>query len=263
MHKETLRFHKGLRAIVLPDGRRLSSDQKRVFVEPPQSLQRTAAQQASTSKARSSRRSVTQSAPNNTRNIHAPDGKTAVPVGPAAVGHKTTQTSSVPAESTAPTKQQQEVALQEALQALRVRVEPLLSQISENMNEFVATQKAQLQELEKPTLEVAMCIAEHVVGQCVDSNQLNVQPLISNALRHFAGSEKVQVKLNTEDLAALQATGVDLESLGDQVSLVSDPSLPVGSCLVAGDGHQMASTVRQRLDNARRYVMEEFQHDRD
>ena len=255
MEKETLRFHKGLRAIILPDGRRLSSDQKRVFVEPPQSLQ-PATSQAAGGPRTSRTTSVANAAIKAKRT--APT-KAAVPVGPAA----TPETAVSPPDSgQQPNLQKEKAALEEAMQALRVRVDSLLGKISNTMTEFVAAQKIQLQELEKPTLEIAMCIAEHVVGQCVDTQQLNMQPLIANAIQQLGSSEEVRVKLNNEDLAAIQATGADLESLGKHVSLVPDMSLPVGSCVVEASGHVMASTIRHRLDNARRLVTEEFQNGR-
>ena len=257
MHRETLQFHKGLRAIVLPDGRRLaSSDLRRAFVEPAQPSPSRSADRSK----KSAIKSVAQAAMQVAQQIEKTNA--GVPVGPASTAGpnvEATQTSN--GDSTAAVNKQL-AAAQKTLQALQERIEPLVKKVADATNEFVAVQKIQLQQLEKPTIELALCIAEHVVGQCVDAKQLNMEPLVAQAVQSLVGASEVEVKLNGEDLVALQAADIDLKSFGPHVSVVADATLPAGSCVVASGGRQMASTIRQRLDNARRLVTEEFQHDR-
>lgn len=140
-----------------------------------------------------------------------------------------------------------------------------LSTIGNAINAHTAKQLEANKELEMATAELAVAIAEQIVGHSVDTGQLSLGPLIRNGVRQMAGSGALQIRLSEKDLANLDQAKLRLgegsESAGADVVFVSDSNLPPGSCIVESGDRQVASSLKQRLNDARRLVLEGFQHD--
>lgn len=141
-------------------------------------------------------------------------------------------------------------------------LEPIFRAVAVAITDYLNAQKIKLKELEKPAVELALCVAEHIVGRSIDAEDLNLQPLFEAGLKQMAGSKQLQVKLNPVDLANVNQADLDLSRFGKHIELLADPGLPLGGCVIESENNQIASTIQQRFDNARQLVLEGLQHDR-
>ncbi len=234
---KSIRLHAPLRSVHLA-GAQASAGAKRFFVEPGAAPERQT----------------------NTRSAQV-----RIPAGKSQPGAKSAPQANRPAPTANPhANRPQAAAVPRSAAAAEPQVssnnlEPIFRSVALAITDYLNAQKIKLKELEKPAIELALSVAEHIVGRSVDAEDLNLQPLMEAGLKQLAGSKQLQVKLNPADLANVGSSELDLSRFGKHIELLADPTLPIGGCVIESESKQIASTLQQRFDNARQLVLEGLQ----
>ena len=236
---KSIRLHAPLRSVHLA-GAQASAGAKRFFVEPGAAPERQT----------------------NTRSaqVRIPAGESQPGAQSAPQANRPAPTANPQANRSQPPAAPRSAAAAAEPQVSSNNLEPIFRSVALAITDYLNAQKIKLKELEKPAIELALSVAEHIVGRSVDAEELNLQPLMEAGLKQLAGSKQLQVKLNPADLANVGSSSeLDLSRFGKHIELLADPTLPIGGCVIESESKQIASTLQQRFDNARQLVLEGLQ----
>lgn len=112
-------------------------------------------------------------------------------------------------------------------------------------------------EAESHLLDLAMNVARRVLAQEIEAGHYAIEPIIREAIRGVPARREVVVRLNPQDLKAMQgAPGADAEAgqaaLPANVRLVADPAIGRAECVVDMAEGTVEAGIDGKLDQIRR-----------
>lgn len=140
------------------------------------------------------------------------------------------------------------------------RLQGLLVDAAEAVQELQAQHHQSLGEMQEVAVELATAAASWLVGYAIDRDMFAVDDLILKALEHLELNQSVKVLLNPADHNLLQALLSDPVSR-QQLELVSckkDESIPRGSVRVESGRQILLTDMHTRLEEIRRTWMEKL-----
>jgi flagellar biosynthesis/type III secretory pathway protein FliH len=178
--------------------------------------------------------------------VPGPIASVVVVPAPASAGGPAAAPPPPPVDYTLTIKQAQARLDQEraSLAAARTAMELAAQKLQTLEADLTAAAEAQL-------VDLALAIAEKVLMQEVDQGRARVEPLVHEVLRHLPARRDLVIRLNPQDLAAVQAAATDVAApvLGG-LKTVADPSLHRGECLVESAEGTVPATLADRLQAA-------------
>ena len=144
-------------------------------------------------------------------------------------------------------KQRDREAMLASWQTLTMRIQEIAEQ-----------NRLQLAELSQAAVELAVLMAEKMVGQQIENGHYAVDRIVQEAVGRLSAVEVLTVRLHPEDLRLLEA------ALGDempgkshqQVKLEADAALVRGDCLVEAEDQGLLAGVQTQLADMRAALLE-------
>ena len=126
------------------------------------------------------------------------------------------------------------------------------------IREVTEQNRLQLAELSQAAIEMAVLMAEKMVGQQIASGTYAVDQIVNEAVERMSAEERLTVRLHPEDLRLLETILGDVTPGDSQqhVTLRADASLVRGDCLVEAANHGLLSSVSKQLADMRSSLLE-------
>lgn len=169
-----------------------------------------------------------------------PARRSASPVLPAAVAGKGEQD-----------RIAQETADRQAMLAAWKTLEVRIQEVTEQ-------NRLQLAELSQIAIEMALLMAEKIVGQQLEAGAYAVEKIVAEAIGRMSDENRLSVSLHPEDLQLLRTVlGDEMPGSGEQqVVLRGDATLARGDCLVEAGEHGLLAGVKKQLADMRSSLLE-------
>ena len=118
--------------------------------------------------------------------------------------------------------------------AYREGIERSLAEFEKQLFEIREIRLNVFRDAERDLLQLAVRIAEKILGNELTSNKKAITDIVSTALRNARQRERVTVSVNPDDLARLDREAETFSS--DErirvLNFVADPAVPVGGCVI-------------------------------
>ena len=140
------------------------------------------------------------------------------------------------------------------------RLQQLLADAAEAVQELQTQQRQSLGEMQEVAVELAVAAASWLVGVAIDRGMFAVDDLIMKSLEHLELNQSVNIKLNPADHELLQTLMNEPGSPSqlDQVSYAGDESISRGSMRVESGRRILLTDMNSRLEEVRRTWMEKL-----
>jgi flagellar biosynthesis/type III secretory pathway protein FliH len=142
---------------------------------------------------------------------------------------------------------------------MRQETEALVGRFTSMIDDLSSQRRALIKESETAVLKLVCEIVRKVIGKVVEIDNTAVRHVVSNALKQMDDQEKLIVRLNPDDLAALKqheaAWAEDVERSG-VVELKSDARIKRGGCLVDGESGSVEAQVERQIGVIERALSE-------
>ena len=142
----------------------------------------------------------------------------------------------------------------EGLAAAREDLEPALRALTTAANEISDLQRAYLSAQRRFIVDLAIEIAEHVVGRAVAANPDMIVERIQTALAHADGASELRVELNPEDHALVSRLD-EAPAPQPGVELVESPGLRRGETIVTNGRIAVDARHRSLLGEIREALL--------
>ena len=142
---------------------------------------------------------------------------------------------------------------------MRQETEALVGRFTSMIDDLSSQRRALIKESETAVLKLVCEIVRKVIGKVVEIDNTAVRHVVSNALKQMDDQEKLIVRLNPDDLAALKqheaAWAEDVERSG-VVELKPDARIKRGGCLVDGESGSVEAQVERQIGVIERALSE-------
>ncbi|MBT9139440.1 MAG: hypothetical protein DDT30_00010 [Dehalococcoidia bacterium] len=118
------------------------------------------------------------------------------------------------------------------------------------LREAVEFRERVLERVEPQVVELAVCVAEKLVGRQLTIEPETVVTIVREALRLLNESGEILIRLHPGDLLLCQARLPDLQAEvreNSSLNLFADPQLPAGSCRVETNGALIECMLDERF----------------
>lgn len=107
----------------------------------------------------------------------------------------------------------------------------------------------QLEESRQKLTRLALMIAEKLLGEELKLNPERVAGIVEEVLRKTIAAKQVVVRVNTEDLTAVEAALPRLRALieADAMVIQPDPTIERGGCIIESDTGQLDGQIKTQL----------------
>lgn len=154
-------------------------------------------------------------------------------------------------------------ALREAVEQERERVREMVAQFATQAAELAVERARATTALDVRVVELAMVVAEALIGDSVRSRKDVALQFVREALAQIVDTSRALVRAAPDAAAALRATlgesNVELE--GVRLDIKSDPSLEGCDCVVETPCQRVDGRLRERLDAIGRALFAEVARD--
>jgi len=136
---------------------------------------------------------------------------------------------------------QQETQLQQAQLA---QTRQALAQAIEQVKQ---TQAEAIEEMRRQAVDLALAIARKVIAQEIKTQQVEIDPIVLEALQQLPTRGEIVIHLNPEDL---QRSGFVEEAQNahtQDLKFISDPNIPLGGCLIESVEGSVETTIESSL----------------
>ncbi len=142
-------------------------------------------------------------------------------------------------------------------------LEELLDDIVEGVRELDLRRSQSLGELQQVAVELSIAVASHLVKEKLDAGELNVKPLVDEAISRLETNQSVVIHVNPADKTALESALEDkLKSAARTFTLTADDRLPPGACRATAGEFGLLSTLEQRLATIRENLLQGIENAR-
>ncbi|HEY3380315.1 MAG TPA: FliH/SctL family protein [Vicinamibacterales bacterium] len=139
------------------------------------------------------------------------------------------------------------------------RAEAMLRRLAQTIEELADVRRSMVRQTERQMVQLALAIARRIVRREVTLDSDLTVTMARVALDRLGDSTSVTIRLNPDDFEATSGRR-DTLLAGSHVTVVPDPSVSRGGCLVQSDfGYVDASVDAQFQELARALLVEEGQ----
>jgi flagellar assembly protein FliH len=141
------------------------------------------------------------------------------------------------------------------LEAGGKRAEAMLRRVAQTIEEMGGLRQSLVQETERQMVQLALTLARRVVHR-----EITLDPELAAALAHVAlerlgTSAPATIRLNPEDYTIVAQDAARWS--GAPVTVVPDPSIPRGGCLVESEFGSVDATIERQFDELSRALFGE------
>jgi flagellar assembly protein FliH len=143
-----------------------------------------------------------------------------------------------------------EEGLAEGLAEARARVEPALEAVAEAERQIRAREEEFLRAAERSAVELALAIAEKVVGAAVSAHPETVLDVVSGALLRTATRHRLVIEVNPDDLELVSESAEGLAArLGgvQRLDVVAERRIERGGCIVRTEEGEIDARIGSQL----------------
>jgi flagellar assembly protein FliH len=142
-------------------------------------------------------------------------------------------------------------AEQEQARAVRAQIAQAIDALHDAARAFEHRTGPSPEAVEDLILTTAFQLAEAIVGVNLADDRLRGRAALHRALAAAPSDVAVTVRLNPQDLASLEAAGLDVDAA---VTVVADPSLAPGDAVAATASTRIDARIATALERARRVL---------
>lgn len=134
-------------------------------------------------------------------------------------------------------------------------------QIISSMAKITAAAEKELSQLQHQSIEVVTTLAEHLVKHIVGNDEINLQPIIQQAIEaslsqlDIAGKQRVVLTVHPHDLAMFKR----MQSLA-KISIKSSEHIQQGSCKLLTPHHDTLIDPQRMIKKASKHIYRQFVH---
>jgi len=145
------------------------------------------------------------------------------------------------------------------LAAATAELEPARAALAAVLEGIEAQRDQLIQSVELRSVELALALADKIVGAALGANPVLVREVVAGALRRATDRDRLVVELHPDDLE-LVGPGDDLaRSLGiQQLELIGERRVARGGCVVRTSAGEIDGRIDQQLARAEELLREAF-----
>jgi flagellar assembly protein FliH len=143
-----------------------------------------------------------------------------------------------------------EEGLAEGLAEARARVEPALEAVAEAERQIRGREEHFLRAAERSAVELALAIAEKIVGAAVSARPEVVLEVVAGALLRTAARHRLVIEVNPEDLELVSESAEGLAArLGgvQRLDVVAERRIERGGCIVRTEEGEIDARIGSQL----------------
>jgi flagellar assembly protein FliH len=162
-------------------------------------------------------------------------------------------------QAAGPDKAEQDRQLQEEKEA----VQCTLASLRETAHTVAAQWDAQLAEMKRITVELAVTIAARLLHEKIEEGKFAVEALVHKVVEQLEPRLPVTVYLHPKDLALLEqrlGPGQPVVSDNREVRLAADPALERGDCRVESSAVKVVSQLKAQMEEIRQHLLRSVEH---
>jgi flagellar assembly protein FliH len=144
-----------------------------------------------------------------------------------------------------------EEGLAEGLSEARAMVAPALEAVAEAERQIRAREEDFLRSAERSAVELALAIAEKIVGATVSARPETVLEVVGGALLRTATRHRLVIEVNPEDLELVSASAEGLAArLGgvQRLDVVAERRIERGGCIVRTEEGEIDARIGSQLE---------------
>ncbi len=149
----------------------------------------------------------------------------------------------------------------QGLKVGRAESKEAIDRLTEVVDAFLEKQKALVQENEAALVDLAVSVAQRIVGACAEMRREPVLLAVSDCLGYLRDRTRVTVKVNPKDLDLVREHRKDwmeaVEGIG-ALTVEADPALSRGGCVLETDAGDVDARVEERLAMLNAALLEEL-----
>lgn len=138
----------------------------------------------------------------------------------------------------------------------REGAEALLTRLTETLQELTAVRAEMIRKTERQMVELALAVARRIVHREVTLDHDLLIAMTRVALERLSGSASVTVRLHPGEYEAVGGAGV-ASTLGTNVTIVADPRVDRGGCLVESDLGTLDVGIDAQIEEVARALLGE------
>jgi flagellar assembly protein FliH len=167
-----------------------------------------------------------------------------------APAHLVTETGTAEERLRAIAAETRQRAREEGLAEARARVEPALEAVAEAERQIRAREDDFLRAAERSAVELALAIAEKIVGAAVSARPETVLEVVAGALLRTAARHRLVIEVNPEDLELVSESAEGLAArLGgvQRLDVVAERRIERGGCIVRTEEGEIDARIGSQL----------------
>jgi len=136
--------------------------------------------------------------------------------------------------------------------------EQCISQFNDLRKGLFEQNKAYKKFLEKEVLKLGLYTAEKILNEELDKSSDYIINLVKKCMEKIGEEKDIIVRVSEKDFGRLDINIFkQLEAKGNKISLIRDPLLSMGDCIIEGNSFSIDASVHTRLENIKS-VLEEM-----
>lgn len=149
---------------------------------------------------------------------------------------------------------------QRGIEKGRKDVEPVVTNLSQALEELERVKKEIFSQAEKAAVKLAIALAEKIIQQEIRCDVSIILRMAAAVLKDLNENQNVTLKLNPHDVGALRAMGYDLGNIssgGRRFVVKEDPMVEPGGFIVDTEMGELDGRITQQLDAAKELLLGE------
>ncbi len=142
-------------------------------------------------------------------------------------------------------------------------IEPALNSCSTALSDLEKVKDDLRLHAEKASVELAMGIARKIIRKEVAADNGIVIAVIREALKKIVDPENIKIKIRSEDLRHVQASGhqfTDLVGSMESISIEADDTIGIGGCQIETNFGDIDAAIQTQLEVLENALRAELQH---
>jgi flagellar assembly protein FliH len=134
------------------------------------------------------------------------------------------------------------------------RADAMIARLTQSVEELASVRATMIRQTERQMVELALAVARRIIHREVSLDRDLLIAMARVALDRLGEATKLTVKLHPEDFAATNAARVS-KVMGTCATLVEDPRLERGACLVESDLGTIDVSVDAQIEEVARALL--------
>lgn len=103
--------------------------------------------------------------------------------------------------------------------------------------------------LEKECLKLSLAIAEKILGKTIQDDGNYFLDLIKKAMEKAGEEKKALIRVSEADFERVNPIISELKNVTNQITLIKDPTLSLGDCIIEGPHYEIDAGIRTQIEN--------------